>query len=69
MVALMVATLALSCFTYCWVSMRLDCKVLNQDSKSWLQVCAMRMGAMKRGGWAQKFCQKMVWMNVIRAKI
>jgi hypothetical protein len=29
MVVLMAATLALSCFTSCWVLMRLDCKVLK----------------------------------------
>jgi hypothetical protein len=54
MVVLMVATLALICFTSCWVSMRLDCKVLKQDSKSWLWVWAMRMGELKMGGRGQK---------------
>jgi hypothetical protein len=50
MVVFMVETLALSCFTSCWVSMRPNCKVLKQASKSWLQVWAMRMGELKRGG-------------------
>jgi hypothetical protein len=49
MVVLMATTLALSCFTSCWVSMRPDCKVLKQASKSWLRVWAMRMRELKRG--------------------
>jgi hypothetical protein len=69
MVVLMAATLALSCFTSCWVSMRPDCKVLKRASKSWLRVWAMRMGELKRGGRGKKkFAEKMIWMNVIRAK-
>jgi hypothetical protein len=69
MVVLMAATLALSCFTSCWVSMRPDCKVLKRAFKSWLRVWAMRiLGELKRGGRGQNFCQKMIWMNVIRAK-
>jgi hypothetical protein len=68
MVVLMAATLALSCFTSCWVSMRLDCKVLKRASKSWLCVWAMRMGELKRGGRGQIFSRKMIRMNVIREK-
>jgi hypothetical protein len=68
MVVLMATTLALSCFTSFWVSMRPDCKVLKRASKSWLQVWAMRMGELKRGRWGQKFCRKIIWMKVIRAK-
>jgi hypothetical protein len=68
MVVLMETTLALSCFTTCWVSMRPDCKVLNRASNSWLRVWAMRMGKLKRGGWGKKFFRKMTWMNVIRVK-
>jgi hypothetical protein len=69
MVVLMVATLALSCFTSFWVSMRPDCKVFKRASKSWLWVWAMRMGELKRGGRGQFFfSKKMIWMNVIRAK-
>jgi hypothetical protein len=68
MVVLMAATLALSCFTSCWVSMRPDCKVLKRASKSWLRVWAMRMGELKRGERGQKKIQKMIWMNVVRAK-
>jgi hypothetical protein len=58
MVVLMAATLALSCFTSCWVSMRPNCKVLKQASKSWLRVWAMRMGELKRGGQVKKICRK-----------
>jgi hypothetical protein len=68
MVVLMVTTLALRCFTSCWVSMRPDCKVLKRASKSWLWVWAMRMGELKRGGGVKFFFQKMIWMKVIRAK-
>jgi hypothetical protein len=50
MVVLMATTLALSCFTSCWVLMRLYCKVLKRSSMSWLWVWAMRMGELKRGG-------------------
>ena len=64
----MATTLALSCFTSFWVSRKLDCKVLKWVSISWLWVWTMRMGELKRGGRGQKFCQKMIWMNVIRAK-
>jgi hypothetical protein len=42
------AIVAMSCCTYCWVSSKLDCKVLKQDSSSWLRVWAMRMGELKR---------------------
>jgi hypothetical protein len=65
---LMEATVALNCFTSFWVSRKLDCKVLKQVSRSWLRVWAMRMGELKRGGRGQNFCQKMIWMNVIREK-
>jgi hypothetical protein len=51
----MEATVALSCFTYFWVSRKLDCKVLKRDSRSWLRVWAMRMGELKRGGRGQNF--------------
>jgi hypothetical protein len=68
MVVLMATTLALSCFTSCWVSVRLDCKVLKRSSKSWLRVWAMRTREPKRGRWGQKFCRKMICMNVIREK-
>jgi hypothetical protein len=53
-VVLMVETLALSCFTSCWISMRPDCKVLKRSSKSWLQVWAIRMGELKRVGRVKK---------------
>jgi hypothetical protein len=62
----MEATVALSCFTSFWVSRKLDCMVLKRASRSWLQVWAMRMGELKRGGWGQNFCLKMIWMKVIR---
>jgi len=58
MVVLIAETLALSCFTYCWVSMKLDCKVLKQDSKFWLRVWATRMREPKRGGWGNCFFPK-----------
>jgi hypothetical protein len=64
----MEAIVTLSCFTPFWVSRKPDCKVLKRFSRSWLRVWAMRMGKMKRGGRGQKFCQKMIWMNVIRVK-
>jgi hypothetical protein len=56
MVVLMATTLALRCFTSCWVSVRLDFKVLKRASKPWLQVWAMRMREPKRGGCGKKFC-------------
>jgi hypothetical protein len=58
MVVLMVTTLALSCFTSCWVSIRLYCKVLKRASKYWLRVWAMRMVELKRGRRGKKSCQK-----------
>ena len=58
MVVLMATTLALSCFTSCWVLVRLDFKVLKRASKSWLQVWAMRTREMKRGGWGQNIFPK-----------
>jgi hypothetical protein len=58
MVVLMVTTLALSCFTSCWVSMRPDYKVLKRYSKSSLWVWAMRMGELKRGGVGSNFFPK-----------
>jgi hypothetical protein len=64
----MEATIALSCFTYFWVSRKPDFKVLKRASRSWLRVWAMSMGELKRGGWGQFFFQKMIWMNVIREK-
>ena len=64
----MEATVALSCFTYFWVSRKPDCKVLKRDSSSWLRVWVMRMGELKRGGWGQNFFLKMIWMKVTRAK-
>jgi hypothetical protein len=48
---LMVAILALSCLTSCHVSMKLESKVLNKSSKSWLQVWAIMMREPKRGVW------------------
>ena len=65
---LMEATVALSCFTSFWVSRKPDYKVLKRASRSWLQVWAMRMGELKRGGRGQNFFPKKIWMNVIRAK-
>jgi hypothetical protein len=65
---LMEAIVALSCFTSFWVSRKPDCMVLKQDSRSWLQVWAMRMGEMKWGKQGQNFCLKMIGMNVIRAE-
>jgi hypothetical protein len=50
----MEAIVALSCFTSFWVSRKPDFKVL--------------MGDLKRGGQGNTFCQKMILMNVIRAK-
>jgi hypothetical protein len=50
MVVLMAATLALSCFTSCFVLVRLDCKVLKRASKSWIWVWAMRTGEWKTRG-------------------
>jgi hypothetical protein len=44
--------------TSCWVYVKLDCKVLKQASKSWLQVWAMMMMEPKRGGWGQKHLMK-----------
>jgi hypothetical protein len=41
MFLLMVATLALSCLTSCWVSVKLEYKELKRASKSWLWVWAM----------------------------
>jgi hypothetical protein len=55
MVVLMATTLALSCFTYFWVSMRPNFKVLKRDSKSWLRVWAMRIGELKRSGRGKKY--------------
>jgi hypothetical protein len=66
---LMEAIVALSCFTSFWVSRKPYYKVLKRVYRSWLRVWAMRMGELKRGGKAQNFCRKMIWMNVIRAKI
>jgi hypothetical protein len=37
MVVLMATTLTLSCFTSCWVSVNVDCKVLKRASQSWLR--------------------------------
>jgi hypothetical protein len=54
----MEAIVALSCFIYFWVSRKLDCKVLKRDSRSWLQVWAMRMGELKRGGRGKKIMLK-----------
>jgi hypothetical protein len=68
MVVLMATTLALSCFTSCWVSVRLDFKTLKRASKYWLRVWAMRTREPKRGVWGQKFSQNMICMNVIRVK-
>jgi hypothetical protein len=42
------AIVVMSCCTSFWVSRKLDCKVLKQDSSSWLRVWAMRMGELKR---------------------
>jgi hypothetical protein len=64
----MEATIALICFTSFWVSRKPDCMVLKRASRSWLQVWAMRMGELKRGGHGQIFFRKMIWMNVIRAE-
>jgi hypothetical protein len=58
MFVFMETTLALSCFTSCWVSMRPYCKVLKIASKSWPWVWSMRMGELKRGGWGQKIFLK-----------
>jgi hypothetical protein len=52
------AIVALSCFTSLWVSRKLYCKVLKQDSSSWLRVWAMRMGELKRGGRGKSFLPK-----------
>jgi hypothetical protein len=55
MFLLMVEILALSYLTSCWVSMKLDCKVLKRASKSWLWVWVMMTRELKRGGWGQFF--------------
>jgi hypothetical protein len=54
MVVFMAETLALSCFTSCWVLVKLDCKVLKRASQSWLWVRAMMTRELKWGGWGQK---------------
>ena len=64
----METTIALSCFTSFWVSRKPDYVVLKRASRTWLRVWAMRMGELKRGERGQKFCRKMIWMNVIRAE-
>jgi hypothetical protein len=58
MVVLMVETLALSCFTSCWVLVKLDCKVLKRASRSWLRVWAMMTREPKWGRWGQKVLLK-----------
>jgi hypothetical protein len=58
MVVLMAATLALSYFTSCWVSVKLDCKVLKRASKSWLRVWAMMTRGSKWGGGVKNFAEK-----------
>jgi hypothetical protein len=49
MFVLMLKKLALNCFTSCWVSMKLEDKVLKQASKSWLWVWAMMKREEKKG--------------------
>jgi hypothetical protein len=46
---LMERILALSCHTSCWVSMKLECKVLKTDSKYWLWIWAMMMREHEKG--------------------
>jgi hypothetical protein len=49
MFLLMVEILALRCLTSCWVSVKLECKVLKQSSKSWLWVWAMMIREHEKG--------------------
>ena len=58
MFVLMLKKLALNCFTSCWVSMKLEDKVLKQASKSWLRVWAMRMDELKREWVGSEIFQK-----------
>jgi hypothetical protein len=46
---LMVATLAMSCLTSCWVSVKLDYKELKRASKSCLQVWVMMKRENEKG--------------------
>jgi hypothetical protein len=72
MFVLMVETLELSCFTSCWVSMKIDCMVLKRASKYWLWVWGWAMGhdneGTKTGRVGSKSCCKTICTNVIRVK-